>query len=299
MAESNEAFDWPGALAETYQELARQIMDYLPQILGAVLLLLVGWLVAALLRMFARKLILGFELLLLRTAEKRGSQSLQVRSYARLVGDLVFWSVLLFFVAASANMLDWKIFSGVASSLLIYLPNVLMGLLIILAGFPLSGVARSTVARAAESTGINQSDLIARTAQVSVVLTAILIGVEQLGINVAFLTTTLIVTAGVLLGGAALAFGLGARHFIANVIGVQTARKHYQLGQLVRIDDIEGYVLDITPTVVVLDTRQGRALVPAKLFHEQVSKIIVESSGSKGVPVEKPFDDKRGDHVPS
>jgi hypothetical protein len=110
-----------------------------------------------------------------------------------------------------------------------------------------------------------------------VVLTAIVIGIEQLGINVSFLTTTVIVVGGILLAGAALAFGLGARYFVANIIGAQTTRKLYSNGQLLRIGDIEGRLLEITPTTVVLDTDQGRAAIPAKLFHEQISQVIADT----------------------
>lgn len=295
MAETKNAFDWQGALVETYQEFTRQAIDHIPQLLGALVLLFVGWAVAGLLRLLARKLIRGLDVLLLHAAQKRGLQHSPARSHARLGGDIVFWSVLLFFVTVSAKMLDWKIFSGVTSAILSYLPNVLTGLLIILAGFALSGVARLAVASTAESTGIAQAELLARIAQVTVVLAAMVIGVEQLGINVAFLTTTLIVVAGVLLGGAALAFGLGAKHFVANVIGVQTARKLYQLGQLIKVGEIEGYLLEITPTLVILDTKQGRAAVPAKLFHEQISEIIADILEEES-PLTGNLFGQKGDH---
>ena len=299
MADTKQAFDWQRALAETYHEFNRQLIDHIPQLLGALALLLVGWIIAWLLRLLARKLIRGFELLLRRTAQKRESPSSSARSYARLGGDIVFWSVLLFFVAASANLLGWKVFSGVTNALLIWLPSLLTGLLIILAGFALSGVARSAVANTAESTGIAQADLLARITQVTVVLTAMIIGVEQLGINVAFLTTTLIVVAGVLLGGAALAFALGARHFVANVIGVQTARKHYQLGQLIKLGDTEGYLVEITPTLMILDTKQGHAVVPAKLCHEQISEIIEDTSKGSGSLMGNLFKKKGDQHESS
>jgi Small-conductance mechanosensitive channel len=295
MADAKQAFDWQHALTETYADITQQMIAHIPQIVGALVLLIAGWILAWVLRVVAQKLVKGLEALFLRTALKRGLPQSSVRSYAALGGDIVFWSVLLFFVAASANMLDWKIFSGISTALLTYLPNVLTGLLIILAGFALSGVARSAVAGAAESTGVAQVDLLARIAQITVLLTAIVIGVEQLGINVAFLTTTLIVVAGVLLGGAALAFGLGAKHFVANIIGAQTMRKLYQIGQLVKIGDVEGYLLEITPTSVVLDTEKGRAAVPAKLFHEQVSHIITESQEGSGSFMGNLFQTK-GDH---
>ncbi|MCR8921218.1 mechanosensitive ion channel [Dasania sp. GY-MA-18] len=284
MAESKPVFDWQNTLTETYHEFARQTIEHIPQLLGALALLLIGWVMAWLLRLVARKLIRGLDVLLLRTAQKRGLAQSSNRSYAHWVGNIVFWSVLLFFIAASANMMDWKIIASASNALLIYLPNVLTGLLIILAGFALSGIARSAVASAAESTGIAQAELLARIAQVSVVLTAVIIGAEQLGINVTFLTTALIVITGIFFGGAALAFGLGAKHFVANVIGVQTACKHYQLGQLIKIDDIEGYLLEITSTLVILDTPQGRAAIPAKLFHEKISEIITDTASNEAEP---------------
>ncbi|MFT5084404.1 MAG: hypothetical protein ACI9Y1_002459 [Lentisphaeria bacterium] len=294
MADTKQAFDWQNALTETHIEFSQNVIAYLPQMLSALALLLIGWLVAWLLRLLARKLIRGFDALVLRAAQKRGLPQSPVRSFARLGGNIVFWSVLLFFISASANMLEWKIFSGLTSALLTYFPNVLTGLLIILAGFALSGLTRSAVARAAESADIAHADLLARIVQVTIVLTAIVIGVEQLGINVAFLTTTLIVTAGVLLSGAALAFGLGAKHFIANVIGAQTTRKHYQLGQLIKIGDVKGYLLEITPTILVLDTELGRAAVPAKLFHEQISQTITDAPEDGGSLISNLFH-KRGD----
>lgn len=276
MEESIPAFDWQSSLLITYQELTRQTIEHIPQLLGALVLFLAGWLVAWLLSILTRKLIRGLDILLLRAAQKRDLPHVRMRNYARMVGNIVFWSVLLFFIAASANMLDWKIFAGVTQSLLTLLPNVLSGLLIILAGFVFSGMARAAVARAADTTGIAQAELLARIAQISVVLTAAVIGIEQLGINVAFVTSTLLVVLGVLLAGAALAFGLGARQFVANIIGVQSIRKQYQLGQIIRVNDIEGPLLEVTPTSIVLETDQGRALIPAKFFHEQISHVLID-----------------------
>ncbi|MDH3389011.1 MAG: mechanosensitive ion channel, partial [Gammaproteobacteria bacterium] len=196
------------------------------------------------------------------------------RSYNVLVGNITFWSVLLFFMAASANMLDWQIFSDFLGTLLTYLPHLFAGLLIILAGFVVGGVVHSLIETTASTAGIARPQIPARIAQVAVVMTSLVIGIEQLGINITFLTTTLIVVAGVLLSGAALAFGLGARHYVANLIGAQISQKHYQVGQFIKFDDIEGYLLEITQTALVLDTERGRAVVPACRLQQDVSEIV-------------------------
>ena len=74
-----------------------------------------------------------------------------------------------------------------------------------------------------------------------------------------------------LFAGGALAFGLGAKNLIANIIGAQNLRKHCRIGEFMQLGTVEGIVIDITQTSIVLDTEKGRSIIPAKLFQEQVS----------------------------
>jgi len=282
MADQQSFFDWQQSISETYGVVVQHLSDRFPQVIGAIAILLIGLLVAYLLRFAARKLTLAAEALILGTTRETGIARAAERSYSGLVGNITFWSVLLFFMAASANMLDWQIFSDFLGTLLTYLPHLFAGLLIILAGFVLGGVARSLIETAAATAGIARPDLPARIAQVAVVMTALIIGIEQLGINITFLTTTFIVIAGVLLSGAALAFGLGAKHFVANLIGAQISQKHYQVGQWVKLGDIEGYLLEITQTALVLDTERGRAVVPASRLQRDISEILAKGNDGGG-----------------
>lgn len=282
MADKKILFDWQGALKDTYQEFVNQILQHLPQIIAAVLLLLVGWFAARLLRVLARKMMLALPAMLPANIGKRDALQVQLRSYALWGGNIVFWAVFLFFGAASANLLQWDFFSGLSNALLAYLPNLLTGLLIILAGFAVSGLTRTATISAANSAGIEQTDILGTTAQLTVVLTSVVIGVQQLGINVDFLTTTLIVIAGVMFAGVSLAFGLGAREYVANIIGVQVARKHFQIGQQLHISGVEGELLEISSTALILDTEKGRAAVPGKLFNDQVCEMVSESHSAGG-----------------
>lgn len=265
-------FDWGTSLSETYVELSRQIVQYAPSLIGAFALLVIGYLAALILRSVAKRLTLGLETLFSKFSKASSAKQQQLRqSSAQVIGKVVFWTVILFFVAASANTLGWNMFSGWLDSLISYLPNLLTGLAIILGGYLLSNGIRSAVLGAASSAGLDQPDLLARTVQVIVLLTMTLIGIEQIGIQVGFLTTTLIVVIGVLLASGALAFGLGARDLIANVIGAQYARKHCRVGEIMQIGDCQGEILEITQTSVVLDCKSCRTVVPGQLFQQQLS----------------------------
>ncbi len=273
MGKDTVPFDWGRSLSETYIELSRQVVEYAPKLLGALVLLILGYLVAIGLRAAARRFVTGLESLLNRVGKTTTAKQQRIQqSSANLIGNVVFWCVILFFIAASANTLGWRMFTGWLDSLIGYLPNLLTGLAIILAGYLFGSGARSAVLGAAPAAGVERPELLARSVQIIVLLTMTLIGIEQIGIQVGFLTTTLIVVIGVSLASAALAFGLGAKDLIANVIGAQYVRRHCRIGEIMCIDTCEGEVLEITQTSIVLDCTNGRAVVPAKLFQEQLSR---------------------------
>lgn len=276
MAESTSsnwqaAFNWQNAFTQTYQEFAKVVVEFAPKLAAAVILLIIGWIVARILGAIAKKLVIGLDALFMRVAKTDGASQEKIKhSYAAIANNIVFWTVMLFFIATSVNMLEWKLFFNVMENVISYLPNLITGLLIVLAGYLLSSAARTAITSTAFIAGLEQSEIIARVVQVIIILTAIIIGAGNMGINVRFLSNVIIVTFGVLLAGGALAFGLGARSLIANVIGAQYIRRHCRIGEVMKIGDIEGTILEVTQTSIILDTETGRTAIPAKRFHEQV-----------------------------
>ncbi|MDQ8205502.1 mechanosensitive ion channel domain-containing protein [Pelagicoccus sp. SDUM812003] len=272
--DETSGFSLKESLSQTYEQFAREAVDNAPEFLGAVALLLIGWLLAKLVQIVTLRLFGGVDSILNRFVRVDGSKQASVRqSYAVIVSRVLLWVVFLFFVAAAANLLGWGLFSTWMENLVAYLPRMVTGLLIVLAGLLLAGTARALVTKGAHSAGVEHSELLGRIGQIVVVLIMTVIGVEQAGINVHFFTDALVVAAGVFLAGGALAFGLGARSLVANVIGAQYAKSHYKLGEQLRIGEAEGALVEITQTSIVLDTGNGRAVVPAKLFHETVSNL--------------------------
>lgn len=263
---------WQEAIAASFQQFAEQIAIYLPQLLAALVIFLIGWVLAYLFSRIARRLIQGLDFVFARLARADANQGEQLKkSYAFIVEKAVFWVTIVFFVTVSANVLGWALFSRWMDSIIAYLPGLLTGLLIIMAGFLLGNFTHSALMTAALRSGIGQSAMMSRSAQIIIVFAAIIIGVEQIGLDVDFLSTLIVVLIGTLFAGAALAFSLGARTLVANLLGAQYSRKHCRLGETLRIGELEGKVVEITQLSIVLDTEQGRAVIPAKQFNELVS----------------------------
>ena len=192
----------------------------------------------------------------------------------RLTGSTVYWIILLFFLAAATERLELAILTTLASSVAAFLPRILLGTLIVLAGFLAGNLAYADVTAAASSAGVRDAHVLARAAQFLLLFMGFVIGAEQIGVESIMLTVLVTTVIGIALGGAVLAFGLGSGLAASNIISAYYLMKTYQAGQTVRIGDIQGRIIEITQTNVVLESKEGRVLVPAKKFGEEASILI-------------------------
>jgi len=273
MNESASIFD---GLATAFQTLISQVLGYLPKVTLALLVLVLGWALARLMRFLVVRTIARLDRLWQRMIVKKELVHLQPRNPPTLiVGELVFWLLMLVFITFATNILGLGIFATWIKSAVSYLPVIAAGLLIVLVGFVVSSLVRDLVATATASAGLSNGGLLARIVQIIILFTAIILGINQIGIDIVFLADVVGIILAAVLGGVALAFGLGARTHVSNLIAANQLKQLYQVGDTVQIGDIEGRIVDILVSRVVIDTEQGSVDVPAKIFDEQVT-IITE-----------------------
>lgn len=263
------------SLAGAFSQLGAQLAEYAPKLLGAALLLLVGWLIARLLRGLAVKLMHVLELVLHRLWRgPAGKTSALPSASVEIVGTILFWVVIVFFAAAATHVLGLDAFSSWLKDLMAYLPTLVAGLLIILAGVLLSGFARDLTVAALAALPDSQRLQLGRLVQGAILVTAVVMGADQIGIEITFLVVLAAVTTSAVIGGVALAVSLGARSYVANLIGAHYLRHAFEPGQRVRIGATEGTILELTAVSLVLETEQGRASIPAKVYNEETIVLL-------------------------
>jgi hypothetical protein len=155
------------------------------------------------------------------------------------------------------------------AELLAYLPSANGGILIILIAIVGGTLVRNVIEQASSGLGLAQAALLARLAQISVALSGLVIGIDQLGVNVDFLVLLSTVIAAAVFGGIALVFAFGTRQHLANLISAHYARKHYAPGDHIRVGAFEGRVLDIADGCVFIETDVGDVSVPAQQFSRE------------------------------
>ena len=265
-----EVVDLQAQLTGMYAQVSSSVMEYAPKIVGAIVILVLGYIMASLFRIITRAVFSRFDPVIKKMLDRPHSPD-EPATYANLLARIVFWIIILFFLTASVNFLGWKMASDGMASLIGYLPNFISGLLIIFIGFLVANLLKGATVQAAQSANIGQHELLGNGVRMMVLLTAFIIGVEQAGIDVQFISTILTVVIGLSCAGIALAFGLGGRDVAANFLGSQYAKKHFKVGENVRFGSVEGKLVDITHTSFVIDTPQGRVNMPTKAFMEAAS----------------------------
>ncbi|MBD3649260.1 MAG: mechanosensitive ion channel [Pseudomonadales bacterium] len=240
-------------------------MDFLeryPEIIS-ILFIFAGFVVATLVsRWSSRGLVLG-EGVLRRFAPARAAR-LSTDGTHVAVKRLTYYVTLSFFLLLAVRILSEGGLSRWLDELLSYVPQLIVGGVIILIGW-LLGIATHSLVSSVIQPG--QSQLLPRLAQIIVIVTAIMTGLDQMDINISFLANIAIVLIGTFLGGMALAFALGSRQLVSNLLGRRDLES-YRIGDRIRIGEIEGTIIELTSTAAVLDVGEGIATVPAARFAE-------------------------------
>jgi hypothetical protein len=262
------------AITGSASAILDRLVTYLPSVFGAVLLLFAGWFLGRLLRALTVRGAVLAETLLARFVAPRAAEKLRFGRSAAVLGTVVFWVVLLFFVTAATQVLGLQTFTDWLARLLEYIPTFAAGLLIIAVGYIVSGFVGDLTHAAATRLAPSQRTMLARVAQGAILAAAILVGAEQVGIRITFLAIIAGAVFMTVAGGVAIAMSLGARGYVSNLIGAHYLRQAFEVGQRVRVAGHEGRILEVTTTGLLLEVDGGRVLLPGRIFHDEAIVLL-------------------------
>ncbi len=194
------------------QAALNQLLAFAPSILGALLILLIGGLIA---KLIERVLVQGLKLISLdRVADQLQLSSMLAkggirRKLSELIGAIVYWIVILAFVMTALNALNLTVAAELFQHIVAFLPNVIAAVFILIVGIFAAAFLATTVRTAASNSGIAQAPLLGQAVQATMIIFAVVAALKQLQIQFVG-EVFLIILAGISLG-CALAFGLGCK----------------------------------------------------------------------------------------
>jgi len=187
-------------------------------LLGALVILFAGYLLAKVLEKLTERLLRRIRLNYL--LERGGVTQAVERSGThvnptRVISNLVFWLAMFTVILIAANALGLKSLADVVSTLVSYIPSVIAAIVIVLVGIVLGGFVGGLIQ--ASAGGMHGGRALARTGRGGVILLAVFMALQELGIATDIVTTAFAILFGAIALAMALAFGLGNRELAAEV----------------------------------------------------------------------------------
>jgi hypothetical protein len=218
---------------DSLQNAFTELVAFLPNLLGALLLLLLGWMVANALAGLTRRGLgqAGFDAAIHREPTGQWTRRFVPRP-SNLVGAVVFWAVLLGAVSIAVDVLGIESLENLVAAIYSYLPNVLAALLIFIVAVAIAAGVATLASRLLGDTGLGR--IVSTGAPILVFAIATFMILDQLKIAETIVTITYAGLIGSLALGSALAFGLGGRDVAAQMLQGAYARGQESKEQLKR-----------------------------------------------------------------
>jgi hypothetical protein len=213
--------DWSDAMLASFAGAMAIFFAAIPKIIGFALILIIGWFVASLLEKAIRAVLkaVNFD----RLAERAGFagfvQKMGVKTDSSgFLAGLGKWFVRLIVLVVAFDALGLPAVSDVLRQLLLWLPNLVVALVVLVIGGLLANGASSLVRGATAEAGFDKPDRLAKVAAVAIWAFAIVIAVNQIGIAATLVNTLFMRVVGAAAIAAGLAFGLGGRETAAEIV---------------------------------------------------------------------------------
>lgn len=192
--------------------------EFVPALFGALVILFAGYLVAKVLEKGTAKLLrkVHFNQMLerggvMQAVERSGSHL----NPAKVIANVLFWFVMFAVLLVAANAIGLESLANVFSELVSYIPSVIAAIVIIILGIVLGGFVGGLIM--ASAGGLHGGPWLARTGRGGVIVLAVFMALQELGIATDIVTTAFAILFGAVALALALAFGLGNRDLAAEV----------------------------------------------------------------------------------
>lgn len=206
--------DWGEAMMTSLGAALALLFAAIPKIIGFVLILLIGWFIASLIQRAVTSLLraVHFNNLARRSGFSDFVQRMGLETDAAgFVGDLAKWFIRLIVLVVAFDALGLPAVSDILRSLLLWLPNVVVALVVLVIGGVAANGLANLVRASTEEANFSNPELIAKAARVMVWAFAIIVAVNQLGIAQTLIDTLFMAVVGAAALAFGLAFGLGGR----------------------------------------------------------------------------------------
>ena len=259
--------EWKNVTLDSLSGMGKEIASAFPKILGALVILCLGWIVIKIVLFLLKKILKLAKVDLLNDkingmqVASKGELNVDV---IKIISGFVRWFLILVFLIVAADILDWKIISQEIGNLLHYLPQFFSALALLMLGFYIGNYVKKTIKRLFDSLEFGGSNIVSNLFFYVIVVFMSITALNQAGVDTTIITNNITLIMGSFLLAFALGVGLGSREIVADILRAFYTRKTYVVGDRIVVNGDEGTIKAIENNSLTLETKEGKFIIPIK-----------------------------------
>lgn len=264
------------------REVLGKFASAIPNIVGAFIVILIGWIVS---KLVAKGLQKVFESLRIdQLGEKINQTDFALKAnlkikLSRVLSKLVYYVLLLIFIMAATDVLGMPVVSEMVSDLIAYLPRLLSALVLFVLGIYLAEFVKNIVLAACNTLGIPSAKIIANFVFYLIFLTLTISALAQASIETDLITSNLTVILGGVILAFAIGYGFASKDTMANFLASFYSKNKVRIGDYISIDGARGEVIGMDSSSITLQGDGKKIVIPLRKLTSE--KIEIFSSDRK------------------
>lgn len=262
-------------VVEPLTSMMNNVIAFLPNIVGAIIILIVGYLVSKIIEMIIKKI--SKKMGINRLSKKAGmdtklEESNIAKDLSEIFGKVVFWFVMFIFFMSASDTLGLDIVSKAFRTIMLYIPNILASILILLFGFLMANVSQSNIRK--RSLDTPALIIVANLVYMIIAVVTLSLAINQLEIETDLLNevvSIILMSIGVAL---ALSLGLGTRDVASDVISGSYIKELYHVGDKIEVDGINGAIVQIGNIKTTIEVEENKHITISN--HDMLKHKVVK-----------------------
>lgn len=251
--------------------------ELVPKLLLSLIILLIGWLCAVLLKKIVYKLLkaLGFDVL----CEKIGLKGFLERGGVQKTPSLViglgfYWLIIFSALIMVFNALELEAGAQLVKQVIFYIPKTIAALIILVVGVFLSQFVNRFIETSSRLANIPFSNILARIARYTVIALAIIVGLEYLDVAASIIFESFLILFIVVPLVFSLVFLVGGRQILSSILAGRILKKELKEGETINFDTISGQIEIVNLTVTKIKSGGEEIIIPnSELITKTIRRI--------------------------
>lgn len=258
--------DIVGELQKAFEEFGTIMIQSVPVVILAIVLFVIGYILAKVVSAVLGKTLkkIKFDDIAIKLKLEEPLRIIGANNgLSMLLSKILFWLIMMAVIVTTTKRLEIDLLTNLVEDIIEFLPKVFIAIIILLVGYVIATKIKEVLVNITKSLGGNAGSVLGNILYYFIMIMVVITAIDQLGVSTSLISMNILIVVGIVLFAGALAYSYAAREILRNMLSSFYSKKNFYPGQHIRIGELEGEILEIDNTSVIIQTSDNKIIIPS------------------------------------